>query len=247
MNKFLHVLSLIFFCILFGCDNNEKKTLVVGTSADYPPFTFRKNKTITGFDIDLAQEIAKRLGYKLHIKDMRFSELVPALEKNKIDFCISAISATSERARVIDFSTRYYLSEFSLIYRKDSPINSMHALEGKTIAVQRGSTMESFLKARLSMIKNAKIVSFDRNSLMLKDLKKKQVDCILIELTGAKSFCSVDNKLAYSFISAPATSTNYAIAFPKGSKLRAEFDDVLLKLKISNVFDILKEKWVEHA
>ena len=76
MNKFLKILSLIVFLAVFGCDDREKKVLVVGTSADYPPFSFTKGKQIVGFDVDLAKEVAIKLGYELHIKDMSYDWLL---------------------------------------------------------------------------------------------------------------------------------------------------------------------------
>ena len=243
MNKFLKILSLIVFLAVFGCDDREKKVLVVGTSADYPPFSFTKGKQIVGFDVDLAKEVAIKLGYELHIKDMNFSELIPAVKKKKVDCAIAAITATPNRAREIDFSTvKYYLPKFALMYTRSKPVTSIKALEHKTIAVQKGSTMESFLKERLSAVRNARIVSFERTSLMLDDLKKGNVDCILIELMEAETFCSADKVFAHSLLRSPSND-NYAIAFPRGSKLRAKVDDVVLRLKVLNEFDRLKEKW----
>jgi arginine/lysine/histidine transporter system substrate-binding protein len=242
MNKFFKTLSLAVLLIVFGCDNKEKKDLVVGTSADYPLFSFKKGKQIVGFDIDLANEIAKKLNCKLHIKDMNFSELIPALEKNKIDFAVSAITATPDREKVVDFSAvKYYLPKLSLVYTKNKPIISIKALNSKTGAVQRGSTMESFLKAR-----KARIISFERASTILEALKGGKVDYILTELVEAKVFCSADKTLAYSILHSSSYNFDYAVAFPKGSRLRVKVDNVMLTLKVLNGFDRLEEKWFKH-
>ena len=247
MNKVLQILGVILLLAVAACDGGEKKTLVVGTSADYPPFAFVEGKQVVGFDIDLAKEIADSLGCKLHIKEMHFNELIPALNKNRIDLCVSAMTSTPERSSHVDFSIKYYLPSFALMYRKQSPITSVKALEGKTIAVQRGSTMEGFLKEKLGEIRNARIISFERTSVMLEDLKKGKADCILIELEQSKAFCSVHSDLAYANVVAPAQYTNYAIAFPRGSKLRPKVDHILLKLKVSNRFDQLRGKWFQDV
>jgi ABC-type amino acid transport substrate-binding protein len=247
MNKFLQILSFSLLLFAFACDNKETKTLVVGTSADYPPFTFIHKNEVTGFDIDLVKEISRKLGYKLLIKNMNFSELMPALKGNKIDFGISAITATYKRAQAVDFSTKYHLSTLALLYIKNSPSTYEASLEGKTIAAQRGSTMKSFLKDNLSTIKNAKMVLFEKTSSALEELKKGQVDCILIELAAAKAFCAFNRDLGYSLLDSPTHDANYAIAFPRGSKLRQEFDEAMLKLKVSDEFDQLREKWFEPA
>jgi len=243
MNKFFKILSLSVFLFIFGCDNTDKKVLTIGTSADYPPFSFTNGKEIDGFDMDLAKELAKNLGYKLHIKDMAFNELISAVQKKKIDFAIAAITATPERERIVDFSMKYYKPNFSLLYNKDKPITSMKSLEDKVVAVQRGSTMEIFLKERLGILKNVKMVSFERNPLMLKDLKESKIDGILIELTEAEAFCANDNTLAYSFIHSQFDTANYAIAFPKESLLLSKVNDAMLQLKLSSEFERFNKKW----
>jgi ABC-type amino acid transport substrate-binding protein len=247
VNRILQILGVILLLAVGACDGGEKKTLVVGTAADYPPFSFVSGKQVVGFDIDLAKEIADRLGYRLHIKEMRFNDLMPALKKNNIDLCISAMTATLERAKEVDFSVKYYLPSFALMYKKLSPIASMKDLEGKTIAVPKGSTMEGFLKENLGGIKNVKVVSFDRTSAMLEDLRKGRTDCILIEAAQSKAFCAMDGAFAYSDVVAPGQYTNYAIAFPKGSELRSKVDKILIRLKVSNRFDQLRKKWFQDA
>lgn len=245
MNLFVKNISILFLLILCGWSHNKPK-LVVGTAADYPPFTFTQGKQVVGFDIDLARAIAKKLGYRLHIKDMNFSELIPSLQHKKIDIAIAAITATSQRAQIVDFSTvRYYLPKFALIYLKDRPVTSLKALENKVVAVQSSSTMEDFLKQRLNLIENAKVISFERTLSIIEDLKEGLIDSVLIELTEAKVFCSENESFNYSLLTTFDTF-NYAVAFPKRSKLISQINDVMIQFKISNEFEQLKKKWLKY-
>src|SRR5690348_9044294 len=75
-------------------DSSTKKVLTMGTSADYPPFESvdtEKSKNIIGFDIDLANAIAGKLGYKVQVKDMDFSGLIQALKSGQVDFVMAGM------------------------------------------------------------------------------------------------------------------------------------------------------------
>ncbi len=88
----------------------------VGTSADYPPFEYvdaSGNKA--GFDIDLMEEIAKRMGVKVEWVDMPFDSLIAAVQEGKIDMSISAFNYTEERDQTVDFTEAYYTSEDSFM------------------------------------------------------------------------------------------------------------------------------------
>ena len=86
----------------------DKGKLVMGTSADYPPYEWHLIKDgkdeIIGFDIDIAQAIADELGVELEVKDMAFDGLIPALSTGKIDMIIAGMNATEERKQSVDFT-----------------------------------------------------------------------------------------------------------------------------------------------
>ena len=90
----------------------QKGTLVVGMSADSPPYEFTTKKNgkteYVGFEVDLAKKFAKDLGVKLVIKNMDFDSLLVALETGKIDVIISGMNVTNERKKSVDFSNTYY-------------------------------------------------------------------------------------------------------------------------------------------
>src|SRR4051812_47325674 len=81
-----------------------EKTLVMGFSADYPPFEFKKNGEVVGLDIDVAREVAQALGFSLVLQDMDFSALIPALQSGRIDFAMSGMTLNEERKKNVDFS-----------------------------------------------------------------------------------------------------------------------------------------------
>ena len=119
--------------------------LVVGTSADYPPYEFHAtvdgNDKIVGFDMDIAQEVADDLGVKLEIKDMDFDGLLVALQANKVDMVFAGMTPTEERKENADFSDIYYEATHRFILRsgEEASVKSFDDLKGKKIGVQKGS------------------------------------------------------------------------------------------------------------
>ena len=86
----------------------QKGELVVGTSADYPPYEFHAEvdgkDTIVGFDMEIAQAIADKLGVSLKIVDMSFDNLLMSLANDEFDLVIAGLSADEERRKTTDFS-----------------------------------------------------------------------------------------------------------------------------------------------
>lgn len=236
----------IFFVIAFVLAFSHKialseQVLVVGTSADYKPFSFYENGTHAGFDIELVNIIGSKLGYKIQIKTMQFNELIPALAARKIDLAVSAITATQERAQLVDFSMKYYLPSFALVYVKDRPVEASDKLENKIIAVPTGSTMETFL---VNYSKDIKILPIKHTSDVLKMLQSGRADCALIESIQARNVCANQNHIDYIDAKSSYDGLNYAIAFPKGSNLRYKVDDIMLQMKIFGEFERMAKKWL---
>lgn len=130
----------------------EKGTLVVATSPDYAPFEFQalvdgKNEVV-GADIMLAQKIADELGVKLEVSAMSFDNVLSSVQNGKADIAIAGLSYSDERAKVFDFSESYYQIADVLLIKKDdaSALTSIDAISGKNLAVQKGSTQETYAK-----------------------------------------------------------------------------------------------------
>ena len=121
--------------------------MVVGTSLDYPPFSYRDQQfQPTGFDVALIREIASRLGVQTDIRDIAFDSLFTALDQQQIDVAIAAISVTPEREQLANFSTVYYVGEEGILAQANSAITTITTLSdlaGRRIGVQRGSVYET--------------------------------------------------------------------------------------------------------
>ncbi|MER2173444.1 MAG: transporter substrate-binding domain-containing protein, partial [Carnobacterium sp.] len=136
-------------------DIQEKGTLVIGTSADFPPYEFHSTvdgkDTIVGMDISIAQKIAEDLGVELKIEDIGFDSLLPALESEKVDMVISGMSPTEERRQSVDFSDVYYTGGQNIVVREtDKEIyTNTDDLTGLKVGVQTGSLQETLAQEQM--------------------------------------------------------------------------------------------------
>jgi polar amino acid transport system substrate-binding protein len=243
----LAILLICFSAIGVAFSQDAKpteKVLIAGLSADYPPFELIKDGAIVGFDVDLANKIAKKLGYKVQIKDMKFASLVSALQTGRIDFAISSMNATEERRKNVDFSIEYYTPKYAMIHKKDKPIASVNDLNGKIIGVQNGTTMETFLQDQLKSGKSFKLISLDKNTLMIEEVKVGRMDGVLAEVAQAKAFMK-RNQGIISYSDIGLGGQGYAVAFKKGSLLTKEFNKAIKSLDESGELKKLELKWVK--
>lgn len=128
------------------------KKLIVGMDMTYPPFEFKNEKgEPDGVDVKIAEALAAHLGRPLQLEAYAFDGLIPALQSGKIDLVISAMTATDERRKSIDFSDPYVFTALAMLVGKDSPIQTPADLQkpGLRIIAKIGTTGESYTREHL--------------------------------------------------------------------------------------------------
>ena len=225
--------------------SSDKKVLVMGTSADYAPFEYidtAKSDEIIGFDVDLAKALGEKLGYEIQVKDMDFSGLISALQSEKVDIVLSSMSPTPERAENVDFSDVYYEARDLIVTAKDSKINGLSDLKGKTVGVQLGSIQADAAKEINEQVKIT-IENRDRIPELVEEIKAGRMDAAVIEEVVAQGYLNKDDTLSSFPAKEDAEGNGTAIAFPKGSDLTEKFNAELQKMKDSGELDELIVKW----
>ena len=174
--------------------------LVVGMSADYAPYEFHYidengKDVIGGFDVDIANEIANKIGVDLVIQEMDFDALVSALPAGKVDLVISGMNPTEERAKVVDFSEVYYNSKHGILVRAEDAdkYQTFADLEGAKVGVQLGSTQEKIAKTEIPNVNLQQLSNI--NNLIL-ELKARKVDAIVMEKPVAEMAVKSNPELA---------------------------------------------------
>lgn len=240
---------------IVGCGNNAKKEstssnasalesikskgkLVIGTSADFPPYEFHSTvdgkDEIVGIDIDIAKQVAEDLGVKLEIKDMDFDGLLVALQSDKVDMVFSGMTPTAERKENVDFSDMYYSVKQTFIVRNgdEATIKSTDDLKGKKIGVQKGSVQEGMAKG---LFDAENIKSLSKVTDLVLDLKNNKVDAILLETPIAEFNAKKNEGIALTSIVLEDPDGGYAIAMKKDqAELQTEVNKTIKELQDGN-------------
>jgi ABC-type amino acid transport substrate-binding protein len=249
MKKALLALTIIFSLVMMaacGQTNNadaKQKVLTMATSADFAPFESRDpSGKIIGFDVDLANYIAKDLGYKLEIKDMKFDGLIGALQAKRTDIVLAGMSATEKRKQNVDFSTPYNHSGEMFITLKDSSVKTVDDLKGNTVGVQLGTIQEEGAK-NLQKTINFDLKPLDNATTLIQELLSKRIQVAYMDKSVAKGYIAKQGLAGFD--DPTSSSPGMAVAFPKGSKLVADVNKVLAKMEKNGKMQGLKDKWLK--
>ncbi len=122
-------------------------TLMVGTNAEFPPFSSIENDQIAGFDIDVIKEIAQRLRKKIEFVNMSFEALIPELQIGTIHVIAAGMTPTAERAKRVFFTTPHFEGDPLLAIQKKGarPIAKAEQLKNKTVVVNQGYTADHYV------------------------------------------------------------------------------------------------------
>jgi glutamine transport system substrate-binding protein len=122
------------------------QTIAVAFDSDSPPFTAVENRTLSGFDVDIMDEVAKRSGFTLERKPLPFDGVLPALLAGQAQIGAASISITDKRREVVNFSTPYFRTGIVLATRPDSPVQGVEDLKGRSVAVKTGSNNSLYME-----------------------------------------------------------------------------------------------------
>jgi polar amino acid transport system substrate-binding protein len=120
-------------------DIRKSGTLVVASEGKFAPFNFVENGKLAGFEIDIANAIAQKMGLKTEWKTMSFDGLLVGLAQDRWDMVIASHGITEERAKAVTFANPHYCTG-GVIISKDGRIRTAQDLTGKVVAVQTGTT-----------------------------------------------------------------------------------------------------------
>lgn len=216
--------------------------LVVGMSADYAPYEFHYidengKDVIGGFDVDIANEIANKIGVNLVIQEMDFDALVSALPAGKVDLVISGMNPTEERAKVVDFSEVYYNSKHGILVRAEDAdkYQTFADLEGAKVGVQLGSTQEKIAKTEIPNVNLQQLSNI--NNLIL-ELKAGKVDAIVMEKPVAEMAVKSNPELAVGKPTYEEQTGGNAVGIAKNNpQLLAKVNEVITELNESGKMD----------
>jgi polar amino acid transport system substrate-binding protein len=126
----------------------QKGELVCGVLGTDEPNSFVEpaSRRIVGYEVDLCQAIAQRLGVRLNIKQLAVAARIPELQQGRVDILAATLTHTREREQVIDFSLTTFITGQRVMVRSDSGITRLDQLAGKRVVTVRGGTQEANIR-----------------------------------------------------------------------------------------------------
>jgi len=253
------LLVLAFSLSLAGCKKEEPSALdrileegkiVVGTSADYEPFEYVDPDTgeYTGFDIELMEKIAERLGVEVEWRDMKFDILLTTLQAGELDAIIACMTVTPERLEMADFTDPYIISKDAILVKAGSDVVSIEgadtmsheeltaalveALKDLKVGVQAGTIHEQWCDENLigaGVMPETNLSRYPRADQAVSDLVAGRIDCVFLDEGVALGFSEthdVEKALTVDL------EGNPGIAVTKGeTKLVEKLNEIIAELR----------------
>lgn len=197
-----------------------------------------------GFNVDLANEIGRRLGRKMDITAAQWSGLLPGLQAGTYDFIVAPTTVTEERTQNLLFTEGYLNTDFQFMVKKDAPeVTSLEGFKGKTIAVNKGSAYHRWADGLVDKI-GWKVEAYGTNT------------NAVAAVTAGRAFANVagNTVIAWAVKKNPqfklsylhSTGKVFAMPFRKGDEaLRNKVEEAIECMKLDGTMTKLSEKWFD--
>ena len=241
-----------------GCKKSEKKagsdavsalksrgTFVLGLDDSFPPLGFRsEDNEVVGYDIDLAKEVAKRLGVDFRAQPIDWDAKEMELETGKIDCIWNGFTITDERKNALSFTEAYLNNDQVLVVRSDSGINSLADMKGKIVGIQSGSSAQEAVDDNAAFASSiSKLIMFKDNITALNDLDIGGVDGVVMDSVVA-NYSIAQTKKPFNVIDESLANEGYGIGFRKNEpELRDAVWTILQEMQKDGTVTAISQKW----
>jgi polar amino acid transport system substrate-binding protein len=251
MNRLLIALLVVSLTLgLAACGTpSAGDTLKVGTSPDYPPFeSVDADGNYVGFDIELMNEVAARMGVTVEWVDMPFDSLIAAVQEGKIDMAVSAFNYSEERDQMIDFTDAYYTSEdaFTVAEGFSGSIVNPEDVAAFKVGVQTGTTQDGWLTDNLvagGQLPEENLFRYDRVDQAMLDLKAGRIDVMMSDYVPAQALAEQLGGLTVVYHGV-LSSGPMNMVLPQGdTELAGKINAILADLQAEGFIDELAVKY----
>ncbi|MDK8643479.1 transporter substrate-binding domain-containing protein [Niallia taxi] len=233
--KLILFYSLIVVCFLSACTEKEKladgselihkNQFVFAASGEFKPFSYiNDDLTMSGFDIEVGEALAKEMGLEPVQKRIKFKGIVEGVKTGRADAAVASHTINPQRSKYVSFSTPYYYSGPQIFTRPDSKIKTVKDLEGKEVAVAKGSTYADTASKYTDKVK-----TYDSDITALQALSSGRHDAVITDFVTGKSAAKEGFKIkAQELIS----RSEQAIVLPQDNpKLLKKINEALDELR----------------
>ncbi|MGG1397031.1 ABC transporter substrate-binding protein [Bacillus salipaludis] len=222
-------------------DSTKKKEFHYAMSGLYKPFNFKENGKLQGFDVEIGQALAKKMGMKAVPVTNPWETLIQGLQAKKYDAIIGSMTVTDERKKSVDFTDTYYRSGAQIfVSEKNNSIHSDSDLKGKKIGVVKASTYKDLA---LTYTDKNNVVEYDSDITALMDLPTGRLDGVITDqMVGFPIIKAGSIKI--KDIGEPLTHDDQAIAVRKEDKeLKEKLNKALKEIIKDGTYEKISDKW----
>ncbi|WP_233855818.1 ABC transporter substrate-binding protein [Paraburkholderia sp. HD33-4] len=242
MKKLLAALTVALIAtVSIGAHAKDWSTIRFGVDASYPPFESKgSDGKLVGFDIDLGNEICKRVGAKCVWVENDFDGMIPALKAKKFDGVLSSMSMTPQRAEQIAFSSKLFNTPTRLVAKQGSGIlPTAESLKGKTVGVEQGTIQETYAKTYWEPA-GAKVVPYQNQDQVYADLISGRLDAALQDAVQAdQGFLQTPRGKGFAFVGKDLVDPKI---LGNGAGIGMRKEDTDLKAKVDKaIADMIKD------
>lgn len=252
------VVALLMLVVLVACGKKSeggldgikaKGKMVIGLDDTFAPMGFKDDKgEIVGFDIDLAREVAKRLGIEAEFKPSEWSGIVLELKSGNIDVVWNGMTITEERKKEIIFSNPYMNNSQIIVTLSNSPLNTKADLNGKVVGLQLGSSSFDAVSADELSKSLKELKKYDTNVEALMDLEAGRVEAVVIDEIVARYYIEQKeketNKDIFKVLEGNFGTEEYGVGIRKeDTSLKEAIDKAIDEMKKDGSYDKIYEKW----
>lgn len=213
-------------------------TLTIGSDIPYPPFEMGRDGNYTGFDIDLINAVAEKMGLTPDVKDLPFDVILTG-GNGQFDVAIAATTITPARAKKVDFSDPYFNASQGLLVQQGSDIQSVDDLSGKIVGAQDGTTGETYAQDNTDA---SEVRPFPQIDQAYNALKSGQVDAVINDLPSVND--AAEQLGGLEVVQDFPTDEQYGIVIPKGkTELVDAVNTALQKVKDDGTLTDLYQQW----
>ncbi len=223
----------------------EKGELVLGLDESFPPMGFRdEDYNIVGYDIDLAKEVASRLGIKLTLQPINWDSKDQELKTGNIDCIWNGFSINEERKENILFSDPYMKNNQVVVVMADSKFNTLSDLKGKSVSLQATSSAADAVEKNTDFKNSLKdVVELKDNTLCLMDLKTGNTDGVVMDEIVARYQIKMNSE-KYRILDESLAAEEYGVGFRKGDvQLMTQVNDTLKAMAKDGKISEISNKW----
>ena len=225
----------------------DKGQLVLGLDDSFPPMGFRDtDNNIVGYDIDLAKEVAERMGVELVITPVDWDYKETELNDGNVDCLWNGMSVDDERKEKMNLSEPYMENRQVVVVLADSGINTLADLAGKSVILQAGSTAVGALDSKEDVKSTLReVTEVPDNVQAMMELGQGTGDAVVMDEVVARYYISKsDYPDQFKVLDEALSDEVYAVGFRKADQsLRDEVQKILGEMKADGTLKTITEKW----